>query len=233
MAVFCLTYYVIICLAMGKWNSTFALFWPVAGAGCMLLHLAVRLGPQWLMVAVHCMISIAFFVFAAVEIRIFLEMRKKQDVSCDYIIILGAQICGNKVTDSLRKRLDAGIRYLASHPDTKVIVSGGRGTGEDITEAKAMRDYLLAKGVCMERILLEERSASTKENFAFSMPLIQDAGGTVGIVTNNFHMYRAVCWARKTGLERLHTIPAGCHPVLFLNYITREFFGVWKLWLLE
>lgn len=233
LAVFCLAYYATICLAMGKWNSTFAMFWPLAGAGCLTAHLAVRWGPDWLAVAVCCLCSIAFFIFAVVEARICWEMRKKPDRSCRFIIVLGAQVCGEKVTDSLRRRLEEAVRYLVLHPETKAVVSGGRGKGENITEAEAMKKYLIERGISPERILSEEKSASTRENFCYSKQLICHTDKPVGIVTNNFHMYRAVCWARIMGYQNLHTLPAGTHPVLFLNYITREFFGICKLWLLD
>ena len=65
-AVFCLAYYLIICMAMGKWKSTFAWFWPGAGAVCLLGHAAALAGPSWLELAVESSFSIALFVFAVV-----------------------------------------------------------------------------------------------------------------------------------------------------------------------
>jgi len=61
----------------------------------------------------------------------------------DYIIVLGAQVKGTRPSRALRNRLDTAIKYLEENEHTKVIVSGGQGTGEDITEAQAMSEYLL------------------------------------------------------------------------------------------
>ena len=141
-AVFCLAYYLIICMAMGKWKSTFAWFWPGAGAVCLLGHAAALAGPSWLELAVESSFSIALFVFAVVEMRILLGMRPDREADCPFIIVLGAHIQGTKVTGSLSRRLEAAVTYLESHPGTAVIVSGGMGKGEAITEAGAMEAYL-------------------------------------------------------------------------------------------
>ncbi len=230
-AVFCLAYYLIICMAMGKWKSTFAWFWPGAGAVCLLGHAAALAGPSWLELAVESSFSIALFVFAVVEMRILLGMRPDREADCPFIIVLGAHIQGTKVTGSLSRRLEAAVTYLESHPGTAVIVSGGMGKGEAITEAGAMEAYLRAKGISPERILKEDRSTSTRENFAFSSAFIPDKTEPVGVVTNNFHMYRAKEYARRTGYKNPRAIPASSSAVLFLNYAVREFFAVWKMWI--
>ena len=94
-----------------------------------------------------------------------------------------------------------------------------------------MEYYLNSHGIEEERILREENSRTTNENLAFSSAYIKDMHMPVGIVTNNFHMYRACCYARKLGYTNIHAVPAGCKPVLFLNYMVREFFAVLKMWI--
>ena len=230
-AVFCLAYYLIICKAMGKWNSTFAGFWPGAGAACLLGHAAVIAGPRWLRLAVESSFSIALFVFVLVEIRILRGMRPDRETDCPFIIVLGAQIRGTEVTVSLRRRLDTAISYLKEHPGTMAVLSGGQGREEAVSEARAMGEYMRARGISQARLILEERSTSTRENFAFSSPLIPDRTAPVGIVTNSFHMYRAKEYARRTGYQNPRAIPAPSGQVLFLNYMTREFFAVWKMWI--
>ena len=158
-------------------------------------------------------------------------MRSDREEDCPYIIVLGAHIQGTKVTGSLSRRLEAAVSYLEDHPGTTVIVSGSMGKGEAVTEAKAMEEYLRARGISPARILLEDRSTSTKENFAFSSALIPDKAEPVGVVTNNFHMYRAKAYARRTGYKNPRAIPASSSAVLFLNYMVREFFAVWKMWI--
>jgi len=53
----------------------------------------------------------------------------------------------------------------------------------------------------------------------------------VGIVSNNFHLYRACAYARRLGYGHPYPLAASCHPALLVNYMVRECFAVWKMWL--
>ena len=176
--------------------------------------------------------SVAVFIFLAVEIRIFSELLNKQEKKCDYLIVLGAHIEGDQVTNSLKRRLDRAMQYKEKFPKTRIIVSGGRGTGETVTEAEAMKKYLQQHGIKESCIEMEDQSTTTKENLAFSAAMLPDMNCPVGIVTNNFHIYRARQYARKLGYQNTCGIPAGCSRILLLNYAVREFFAVWKMWIL-
>ena len=123
-------------------------------------------------------------------------MFSKPERGAQWIIILGAQVRGRKITDSLKRRLDAAIHYLEENERTMVVVSGGRGPGEDISEADAMEQYLIEQGVAENRIRKEDQSVSTRENLSFSRRFIDPKHETVGIVTNNFHSYRAKTFSR-------------------------------------
>ena len=86
----------------------------------------------------------------------------------EYAIILGAKVNGEVPSLSLRYRLDAALRYADEYPHVKFILSGGQGPGEHITEAEAMKRFLLDHGIKEERLLLEQQSTSTYENILFS-----------------------------------------------------------------
>lgn len=232
LGIFCLLYFVLIRLAMGKWTSTFAGFWAAAGIGCLAVRLLTAYLPEWLETVVWFTFSVAVFIFLAVEIRIFSELLNKQEKKCDYLIVLGAHIEGDQVTNSLKRRLDKAMQYKEKFPKTRIIVSGGRGTGETVTEAEAMKKYLQQHGIKESCIEMEDQSTTTKENLAFSAAMLPDMNCPVGIVTNNFHIYRARQYARKLGYQNTCGIPAGCSRILLLNYAVREFFVVWKMWIL-
>ena len=102
----------------------------------------------------------------------------------------GAQVRGRKITDSLKRRLDCASEYLKEHPDVHVIVSGGQGKDEEVTEAYAMARYLECEGLDRRRIVQEDVSVNTLENLKFSRNLIADVDTPVGIVSNNFQVYR-------------------------------------------
>lgn len=176
-----------------------------------------------------CYLILAVFVW--MECLIFWNMKEDHVVNLPFLIVLGAQVQGRRVTDSLARRLDRAYLYLVDNPGTKVIVSGGQGTGEAIAEAKAMGAYLEAMGIDRTRILEEDKSKTTKENLLFSKKYIDDLRTPIGIVSNNFHMYRAKRYACKIGYTNVNKIPCGCHPLLFPNYVVRESLAIVKAWM--
>ena len=120
--------------------------------------------------------------------------------------------------------------YLESNPDTMVIVSGGQGADESVSEARGMQEYLLERGVAAERILVEENSTNTRENLLFSGELLDKQQDKVVLVTNNFHMFRALSIARKQGYIYIEGLSAGSYPAMVPNNLLREFLGVVKDW---
>ena len=149
----------------------------------------------------------------------------------DYLIVLGCKVNGTTPSLMLRQRIDAAAAYLNAHPEATVIVSGGQGDGENITEAACMYDQLTAAGIARERILLEDRSTSTMENLRFSMKLMEP-NASVAIVSNEFHLYRAGQMAARLGLSPA-LIPASTEfPILTASYYLREILAVWKYHLL-
>ena len=94
-----------------------------------------------------------------------------------------------------------------------------------------MSDYLIAHGILSERILLEDTSRNTVENIRNSKGLISDSEGSVGIVTNDFHVFRAVQIAKAQGLEEVYGISAYSNPVNLPNNVLRECCGILKDWL--
>jgi uncharacterized SAM-binding protein YcdF (DUF218 family) len=119
----------------------------------------------------------------------------------DYIIVLGARVKGEAPSLSLRYRIDRAAQYLEDNPQTIAIVSGGKGKGEDMSEAEVMKRELIEHGIPEHRILLEDKSTSTEENVAFSKTFIPAKAKRGLIVTNDYHIYRAVSVARKAGLS--------------------------------
>ncbi|MGW5722577.1 YdcF family protein [Amycolatopsis sp. NPDC003865] len=122
----------------------------------------------------------------------------------DFVVVLGSGLLGGKnVPPLLAGRLERGRRVLAAE-DRKgrsplLVTSGGQGPGEELPESHAMADHLVERGVPRERILLEDRSRTTRENLAFSAALMRERNPRYRcvVVTNNFHVLRAALLARK------------------------------------
>ncbi len=128
----------------------------------------------------------------------------------------------------LQMRLDKACDYLTENPDTIVIVSGGQGPDEHVSEAQGMYDYLVKKGIQEERILMEDQSRNTSQNIGFSSALLDKENSSVGIVTNNFHIFRATRIAKKSGYLHVYGIAAPSELSMQGNNMLREFMGVMK-----
>ena len=113
------------------------------------------------------------------------------------------------------------------HVET-VIVTGGQGSNEHITEAEGMYGYLVEAGIGAERILQEDQATNTVENLVFSSAFLDKETDKVVLVTNNFHMFRALSLARGQGYENVEGLAAGSYPGMLPNNLLREFFGVGK-----
>lgn len=155
-------------------------------------------------------------------------------IPVDAVIVLGAGVNGETPSAALWSRIRAAEDYLEIHPDVPVVLSGGQGAGEAISEAEAMRRALWKEDEAENaRLLLEERSTNTAENFRFSKALLEEWGldtetATIAVVTNDFHCFRAHMIAQKQGLQTVD-VPAEL-PWWWLtaNYYLREAFAVVK-----
>jgi len=131
----------------------------------------------------------------------------RTDYSEDAVIVLGAGVKGESVTRILAHRLNTAADYWNENPKAYIVVTGGLGNRATITEAEAMARFLTAKGVPRERILLEEQSTSTYENLSFAKEKLDERfpqGFRAVLITNDFHVYRAVRTARQAGIPAGH-----------------------------
>lgn len=150
---------------------------------------------------------------------------------CGYVIVLGAKVNGHAPSVTLAERINAAYAYLQKNPDTVCIVSGGKGDGENISEAQCMYESLVEKGIDPQRIWMEDKAVSTWENLHFSLRMIQEKTGSrpekVAIVSSEYHLFRAGLFADECGVESVG-IPAKTAWVsLRINYFLREIAGVW------
>ncbi|MCD7907067.1 MAG: YdcF family protein [Clostridium sp.] len=210
--------------------------------------------PRWVPVSVVTTCIAGLTVLAAVCIMVFSGVAGSDPKGMDYVIVLGAQGKERTVNGSLKLRLDKAIEYVEENPDTILVLSGGPVQGQKTSEAELMYEYLRYNGVRPEQMLLEKRSASTVENVAFSRIVIEqdrlarkrkrealyqpvgpgaealdaDKPLEIGVLTSNFHVFRARLTARKWGIENVSGIAAGSDPVLFVHLCVRECASILK-----
>lgn len=224
-------------IAFAGLNASFSKIWIFISIVFFALFYVVKYKPGVLNVikdkpVITFGISITLLVgvicFIVIEGFIINGMLKNGEPNLDYIIVLGAQVKGEDPSRVLTARLNTAYKYLIENKKTKVIVSGGQGEGEDISEAEAMKRYLLAKGIDTDRIIIEGKSVNTQENLKFSFALINEKDAKVGIVTSDFHVYRAVAIANKQGCENVDGLAAPVDWGIEVHYMVREFFAVIK-----
>ncbi len=153
------------------------------------------------------------------------------------VIVLGCGIRGERVSVGLARRLDKAFEFYENslNPDVRIIVSGGQGPQEDISEALAMKRYLVDKGVPEDVIIMEDKSTSTITNFRNSYEIMKKKGfpaDSVAFITNAYHVYRASTYAQMEGLEVTHLGTDIIWYTVPMNYM-REMLAVLKMWVLD
>jgi uncharacterized SAM-binding protein YcdF (DUF218 family) len=196
-------------------------------AGLAVVVVLYLLLPKKLRIVLTALLLAGALVFTAAEVPVVRAARGTPALDADWLIVLGAGVNGTAPSRSMLDRLTAARDYLEAHPDCRAVLTGGQGRGEDVTEARAMADWLCARGVDPGRLVLEEAATTTLENLRFSFARIPDAAhARIAVCSSEYHLCRAETMARALGVE-VGGVPGRTDlPVLRLNYFIREAFGM-------
>lgn len=228
-----LIYFLCVAFFVGH-GTNFYFIWLILAVVVMTFAILLKRGffiahfPLWIRRTFVILLCMGVMIFGIVEGFIISGFSMKGQPGADYVIVLGAQMKADGPSKALQYRLDEAIRYLNENPSSKVIVSGGQGSDEHISEAQGMYEYLVEKGIEKDRIIKEDKSVNTTQNLAFSAEYLDRERDSVAVVTNNFHVFRAVKIAEKAGYQNVCGIAAKGEPFLQINNMMREFFGVMK-----
>lgn len=171
-------------------------------------------------------------LFTVLMILVGTKMHERPSKPCGTVIVLGCMVQGERPSLQLRYRIEAAADYLDAHPEAVAVLSGGQGPGERITEAECMFRELTARGIDPSRLYREDRSSSTRENLTFSADLIrrENLAGPVVIVSNDFHIYRALRMAEDLGFHA-EGIAARSRRMALPFSVFREAMAMVKYWL--
>lgn len=228
-----LIYFLCVAFFVGH-GTNFYFIWLILAVVVMTFAILLKRGffishfPLWIRRTFVILLCMGVMIFGIVEGFIISGFSMKGQPGADYVIVLGAQMKADGPSKALQYRLNEAIRYLNENPSSKVIVSGGQGSDEHISEAQGMYEYLVEKGIEKDRIIKEDKSVNTTQNLAFSAEYLDRERDSVAVVTNNFHVFRAVKIAEKAGYQNVCGIAAKGEPFLQINNMMREFFGVMK-----
>lgn len=148
------------------------------------------------------------------------------------VVVLGCRIWGSRPSGALKARVRAAKKHLEKNPDAVVILSGGQGSDEDLSEAQCMYNLLVEDGIDPSRLYIEDKSTSTDENIAFSKKIMQENNLSmdVAVATTDYHQKRAKMICKKNGLNST-SLPSKSGKDTRATFFTREVFGVWAQWL--
>ena len=185
---------------------------------------------------IKALIILFVISFILIEGLIIVNGNTKITSEVDYMIILGARLYGEVPSPALSERLKVAEIYLKDNPQLKVIVSGGQGADEYISEALAMERYLVNRGIDKNRVIVEDTSTSTYENISNSLNIIKEIDDLesprVLLVTNRFHVFRSKLLANRLG-AKAYGLPAKVPPSIVIPQYVREYFAVIKSFIFD
>ena len=229
--ILCLLYY----LAMGifvRFGQSLLWLWPLMGSLFILHWLIVRRSintgkplplPRWAVIICIVLIALVLLLFFSVQVLISSAASQTAPADLDCIIVLGAKVNGTQPSGALSQRIEAAYRYLSDNPGTVCIATGGQGDDEGISEAECIRRGLTSLGIPDDRIILEDAATDTATNFTNSFLLMPEGTVKAGVVTNDFHVLRALMTARELSDLDFYGISARSTPWGYIHYSLREF----------
>lgn len=233
LALLCSTYGIAV-RAIGSGTAFFAV-WLVLAVFFVCVAIGIhfhlwKMFPDILKKGIGIVLTLCLASFLIIEGLVISQMHVEGPDDLDYLIVLGAQVYKNGPSPVLKFRLDKAYEYLTANPDTRCIVTGGQGSNEPFTEASCMADYLVKRGIDSGRIILEDKSTTTAQNLTNSMKLISadtinKSSNTIGILTNDFHMFRAMQIARAQNIPNAYGISCSSTKVYLPNNMFREYFA--------
>ena len=237
LGIICIVYFLFVNMVFGY--TTFSSFYLIIGIimilyGSFITKLLEIEAFKRIFRPLKLLLLCGMLVFIITELCIiFYPKNSKRD--CNYIVVLGAGIRGENLTTTLRDRLNATLDYINNTKyDGKIIVSGGQGFGESITEAEAMRRYLVEKGINKNRIILEDKATNTFQNFKYSKAIIESLNkgsikdSNIKIVTTDFHALRSNLIGKRNGYENISFYTSNTKWYIAPSMYVREFFALFK-----
>ena len=161
------------------------------------------------------------------------DSTKKYDDDCEYLMILGSVILGEDTpSGQLVERMDRAVVYLKSHSNAKAVCCGGCFRKEQkVSEAQIIKNYLMNNGIEEERILLEDKSTTTYENFEFALKIIADDSGKsveetkIAYLTSDYHIFRSGIIAKQSGIKDVLRVSAKSESLKWKRYLREYFVG--------
>ncbi len=177
---------------------------------------------EYFLYAVLCLLLLSVIIFIAAEVKAHKGNAKGEK---DYLLILGCRVRGDEAEETLRMRCEKAADYLKEHPETVAVACGGIvHDDQSISEAQAIEENLISKGIERDRIIREDKSTTTVENFRNAKIIIGADTHQLALLSSDFHLMRARLIAKKAGLD-CETVSAHSPKKEKVKNYIREFFA--------
>ena len=219
---------------------------PSRFGGVFFLALAVGCAGEWLMLRLRdrykvcrvlsvvgrVLFGLFLVSFIAIQGIILHGMRADPEAAdAEYLLVLGARVYEDgRPSAALAARLDTAYDFMQEHPEVTAILCGGQGSNEPCPEAEAMYDYMVAKGVDADRLLLEDKSSNTIQNIENARALIGN-GHKTAVVTSDYHLARARVLMERGGLDACGIPAPTPYPAQRVSVHCREYCSILGLML--
>ena len=172
---------------------------------------------------------LAAFAWGCALLAVFAFGRRDEARPSDAIVVLGAAQYDGKPSPVLKARLDHAIRLYGRGIAPRLIVTGGVGVGDTVSEAQVGRRYAVQHGIPEERILIEPAGRSTEESMTAVKRLMDGHSlESAVLVSDPFHMLRLRLLASGLGIEAFssptRTSPIGLDSPVAWRHMIRESF---------
>ncbi len=178
---------------------------------------------EYFLYALLVLLLLSVVVFITAEVK---AHKGNAEGEKAFLLILGCRVRGDEAEETLRMRALKAAEYLKEHPDTVAIACGGMVHDDQrISEAQAIEEILVSEGIEKERIIREDKSTTTVENFKNAEKIIGDSKSqSLALLSSDFHLMRAKLIAKKAGLDCQTVSAPSPGKEKAKNYI-REFFA--------
>lgn len=212
-------------------------FFLVLAVGCAGEWLMLRLRDRYKVCRVLSVVGRVLFglflvSYIAIQGIILHGMRADPEAAdAEYLLVLGARVYEDgRPSAALAARLDTAYDFMQEHPEVTAILCGGQGSNEPCPEAEAMYDYMVAKGMDADRLLLEDESSNTIQNIENARALIGDRHKTA-VVTSDYHLARARVLMERGGLDACGIPAPTPYPAQRVSVHCREYCSILGLML--
>ncbi|MDB5585167.1 MAG: hypothetical protein JWP26_137 [Devosia sp.] len=148
------------------------------------------------------LVVLALLVGGGMAVDIWRFAGQSASGKADAALVLGAAVIGSTPTPVLVERLRHAADLFESGQVRRIVVTGGLSPEDDLTEAQASKNWLVAEGVPADDVLLEDKSRTTIQNLQFAKPVLEENGlGSVLVVSDPLHMRRALMIAGRVGIR--------------------------------